>query len=327
MEHEIYDCIIIGAGPAGLAAAIYAARDRYKTLVLERFYPGGQINNTDKIENYPGFECIGGSELIEKITSQAGKFGAQIRPSSEVTSIIKLDNGNIKINCDDKSFITRSLILTPGSTYRKLSVLGEEEFHNAGAGVSYCGICDAPFFQDKKVVAIGGGNTAIEETLHLSKFASEVTLVHRRGEFRAAKILVEELTDKVNKPGSNIKLKLDSIVTAIEGKAKVESVKLQNVKTGEQEDFNCEGVFIFVGMVPNTSFLKGFVRLTDTGFVKCDTTYLRTSVPGVFTAGDCRAGAGKQLATSMGDGVLAAMMLKHYFRDHDWWNRPDGDSP
>ena len=325
MSGKIYDCIIVGCGPAGLGAALYCARDRLKTLVLEKFYPGGQINNTDRIENYPGFDTISGSELIERMMGQATSFGAEIKSGAEVTGINKLDDGNIEISCDEQKFISRVVILTPGSDYRKLGVPGEAEFREAGAGVSYCGTCDAPFFKGKKVLAAGGGNVAVEDTLHLAKFADEVTLVHRRQEFRATRVLVEELMDKVNEPGSNLKLKLDTVITAIEGAGKVESVRFKNVKSGEEEVFSCDGVFIFIGMVPNTQFLKGFVELTDNGFIKCDCAYLRTSVPGVFAAGDCRVGAAMQLATAVGDGVLTAIMMKQYFRDANWWNEEVSD--
>jgi thioredoxin reductase (NADPH) len=322
---DYYDCIIVGAGPAGLAAALYAARDRLKTLVLEKLAPGGQISTTDRIENYPGIERIDGPGLIERMQKQATDFGAEIKTGSEVTALKKLQNGSIEISCDNDKYIARAVILAPGSDYRKLGVPGEEKFRNAGAGVSYCGTCDAPFFKGKKVVAVGGGNTALEETLHLTKFAEKVTLIHRRSEFRATKVLQEELLAKANEPNSNLIIKYNTIATAIEGAEKVRSIKLKNVKTSEEENYPCDGVFIFVGMVPNTSFLKGFVDLTENGFIKCDCAYLRTKIPGVFAAGDCRVGAAMQLATAVGDGVLAAMMLKQYFRDPKWWNEAVSD--
>ncbi len=325
MSEQIYDCIIVGAGPAGLGAALYSARDRFKTVILEKFYPGGQIATTDRIENYPAFDNISGPDLIEKMTNQVTGFGAEIQGGAEVTSLEKLDDGNIKIMCDEDSYIARVVILAPGSSYRKLGVPGEEEFRNAGAGVSYCGTCDAPFFKGRKVVAVGGGNTAIEETLHLAKFAAEVTMVHRRQEFRAARVLTEELMTKVNEPDSNLKLKLDSVVTAIEGEGKVQSVKIKNVKTDKVADFACDGVFIFIGMEPNTGFLKDFVELSEHGFIKCDCAYLRTAVPGVFVAGDCRVGAAMQLVTAVADGVNAAMWMKQYFRDANWWNEAVSD--
>lgn len=322
MDEIIYDVIIIGAGPAGLAAALYTSRDRLKTLILEKLAPGGQIATTDRIENYPGIERIEGPTLIERMQTQVTNFGAEIKTSSEVTKLEKLKNGNITVSCDQDKYTARAVILTPGSSYRKLGVPGEEQFRNAGAGVSYCGTCDAPFFKGKNVVSIGGGNTAVEETLHLAKYAEKVTMIHRRDEFRASKVLVEELLQKAGELNSNLIIKYNTVATAIQGKDRVRSIKLKNVKTNQQKDYPCDGVFIFVGMVPNTDFLKGFVELTDKGFIKCDCACLRTSVPGVFVAGDCRVGAVMQVATAIGDGVVAAMMLKEYYRNPAWWNEP-----
>ncbi len=324
-EAEIYDCIIVGGGPAGLAAALYTARDRLRTLILEKFLPGGQISTTDRIENYPGIERIDGPGLIEQMHKQASTFGAEVKTGSEVTALKKLQNGNIEISCDDHKYIARAVIMAPGSDYRKLGIPGEAEFRNAGAGISYCGTCDAPFFRGKQVVAVGGGNTALEETLHLTKFADKVTIIHRRDEFRATKILAEQIQAKAGEPDSNLIIKYNTVATVIEGRDRVQSVKLKNVKTGQQESCPCDGVFIFIGMVPNTGFLKGFLELTGNGFIKCDCAYLRTSVPGVFAAGDCRIGAAMQLATATGDGVVAAMMMKQYFRDPSWWNEPVSD--
>jgi thioredoxin reductase (NADPH) len=325
MSDAIYDVIIIGAGPAGLGAAVYTARDRLKTLLLEKLMPGGQINNTNRIENYPGFEQIDGPGLIERMQKQVETFGAEIRNGAEVTRLEKQADGHIAVHCDADTYVARAVILAPGSSYRKLGVPGEDEFRNAGAGVSYCGTCDAPFFKGKQVVAVGGGNTALEESIHLAKYADKVTLVHRRDQFRAEKVLVEELMAQVNEARSNLVVKYDTVVTAIEGQGKVQSAHLKNVKTGQEEDYPCDGVFVFVGMVPNTDFLKGFVELTEHGFVRCDCAYLRTSVPGVFTAGDCRIGATMQLVTAVADGVNAAMMLKQYFRDPNWWSTAVND--
>lgn len=322
---EKYDCIIVGAGPAGLAAALYTSRDRLKTLILEKFIPGGQIGNTDRIENYPGIERIDGPGLIERMQKQALNFGTKIKTAAEVTALKRLQDGTIEVSCDKNKLFARAVILAPGSDYRRLGVPGEEEFRSAGAGVSYCGTCDAPFFKSKSVIAVGGGNTALEETLHLTKFARKVTLIHRRDEFRATKVLAEELLQKAAEPNSNLIVKYSTVATAIEGEGKVRSVRLKNVKTGIEENYPCDGIFIFIGMVPNTGFLKGFVEMTGNGFIKCDCAYLRTNVPGVFVAGDCRVGAAMQLATATGDGVVAAMMLKQYFRDPNWWNEPVSD--
>ncbi len=317
---EIYDVIIVGAGPAGLAAALYAGRDRLKVLVLDKMIPGGQINNTDRIENFPGHINISGPELVEKLQTQATNFGAEIRQLSEVTGMEKREDGLIKVivKGGKEELLTKSVILSPGSDYRKLGVPGEEEFRQAGGGVSYCGTCDGPFFRDKVVVAVGGGNTACEEAVHLTKFAKKVYLIHRRQEFRAQKVLQEEVMEKVGE--GKIELVLDTVVTEICGEGHVEYVKTKNVKSGQEGQIECDGVFIFVGMIPNTGFLKGFVELDEAGFVKCEMMYLRTSVEGVFVAGDCRIGAGKQLATSCGDGVNVALALKYYLKDPKWWH-------
>jgi len=324
MENQ-YECIIVGGGPAGLAAGLYTGRDKVKTLMIEKFMPGGQINNTNRIENYPGIVRIVGPGLIEQMKKQVEKYSVEIKNGAEVTRLEKQSSGEIVVHCDKEKFTAKSVILAPGSDYRKLGISGEDEFREAGAGISYCGTCDAPFFKGKKVLAVGGGNTALEETLHLTKFAAEVTLIHRRDEFRADRVLVEELQEKLNEPDSNLKVKYSTVATAIEGEDKVQSVKLKNVKTEQQEEFPCEGVFIFIGMVPNTGFLKDSVELTEKGFIKCDCAYLRTSMQGVFVAGDCRVGAAMQLATAVGDGVNCAMMLKNYFRDPDWWNTQISD--
>jgi thioredoxin reductase (NADPH) len=319
MTEQIWDCIIVGAGPAGLGAAIYAARDRYKTVLLEKFAPGGQINTTDRIENYPGYASISGPDLTEKMFAQATAFGTDLRPGAEVSAIIRRPDGLIEVAADKDKFLGRAVILAPGSSYRHLDIPGEEEFRNAGAGVSYCGTCDAPFFKGKTVIAVGGGNTAVEDTLHLCKFAAKVIMVHRRAEFRATQVLVEELMAKVNQPNSNLTLKLDSTIAEIKGAGKVEKAVVKNLKTQAQEEIPCDGVFIFVGMVPNTAFLKGSVELTDAGFIRCEPAYLRTAIPGVFAAGDCRTGAAMQLVTAVADGVNAAIRMKQFLRDPNWW--------
>ena len=325
MPDTVYDVIVVGAGPAGLGAALYTARARFRTLVLEKMIPGGQIYNTDRIENYPGISRIDGPSLIDQMQKQVESFGAELKTTSEVKHLEKLPDGRLALHCEEARYLGRAVVLAVGSHYRKLGVPGEDEFRNAGAGVSYCGTCDAPFFRDKEVVSIGGGNTAVEETLHLLRYVKKATLIHRRDQFRADKVLVEELLAKANEPNSNLIIKYNTIATAIQGHGKVQSVRLKHAKTGEQEDYPCDGAFIFVGMVPNTAFLKGILELTDQGFIACDCAYLRTPIPGVFAAGDCRVGAAMQLATAIGDGVNAAMMIKQYFRDPSWWNKPVSD--
>ncbi len=323
-EQREYDVAIIGGGPAGLAAALYTARDRFRTVVLDKMLPGGQINDTDRIENYPGHIKISGPDLVARMVEQCTNFGAEIRQLAEVTGIERLDDRRCVIGIGDEGerIAARSVILTPGSRYRHLGVQGEEEFRSAGAGVSYCGTCDAPFFEGKTVVSVGGGNTALEETIHLAKFAAKVYLVHRRREFRGDAVLVEELKDLIER-GGNIELVLDTIVTSIEGEKRVGYVRTKDLRTAAEGRIDCDGVFVFIGTVPNTDFLRGFVELDETGHIQCDPWCLCTSQRGVFTAGDCRVGNVAQLATACGDGVAAAMRVKRYLKDPGWWKSLD----
>lgn len=320
---EEYDVIIVGAGPAGLAAGLYAARDRYRTLLLEKNgLPGGQIMLTDNIENYPGWPKIGGTELIEKMKEQTEGFGATVKAGLAVDSLKKLDDGRIEVGVNDgeAKFIGRAVILAPGSDYKKLGVPGEEQFRQAGK-VSYCATCDGAFYRDKHVLAVGGGNTAVQDAIYLaSRFCKKVTLIHRREEFRAQKVVVEELLEQAKK---NIDVKLpyvlEEIVPSADG-SQIKHAKIKNVKTGQIEQLAVDGVFIFVGMLPNTAFVKEFVPLNELGYIPADPVTMKTIVPGVFVAGDCRHQAAMQLATACADGVIAAMMLKDYFRDPTSWN-------
>jgi thioredoxin reductase (NADPH) len=323
MANDLYDVIIVGGGPAGLAAALYAARDRYSTLILEKLAPGGQIATTDRIENYPGFKQISGPDLVQQMQDQATGFGAEVKTGSPATALTRNDDRTLTIAVDDgqQQFRGRAVILAMGSDYRHLGVPGEEEFRNAGAGVSYCGTCDAPFFKGKDVVAVGGGNSAVEETLHLAKFTRKVYLVHRRDQFRATRVLVDELMAKAQKQG--IELVLSSVVESIQGQGKVERIVTRNVKTNQPRVIDADGIFIFIGHVPNTGWLQGSgVEINERGFIVCDPVWLRTAVPGVFVAGDCRIAAAMQLVTAAADGVVAALMLRSWFADPAWWTRP-----
>ncbi len=322
-EAEVYDVIIAGAGPAAFAAALYTTRDRYKTLVLEKSgLPGGQIMLTNEIENYPGYESITGPDLIAHMQKQVENFGANVTILAEVTAMTRREDGllAVEVNAGETTYLGRAVILCPGSDYRQLGVPGENELREA-TRVSYCATCDGPFYRDKHILAVGGGNTAVEDTIYLAeRFTSKVTLVHRREEFRAQQILIEELYRKA--PEHNIDVKLPYVLTEIvadaEGK-EIDHVKLKNVKTEQIEQLKVDGVFIFAGMIPNTKWLDGIVELTPEGYIRCDCQTLQTSMPGVFVAGDCRAGAAMQLATACADGVVAAMMLKQYYRDPAAW--------
>jgi len=324
-EQQVHDVIIVGAGPAGLAAALYAARDRYDTLILERQgLPGGQIMLTQRVENYPGWETIAGPELIEHQKNQVEQFGGRIAAGKAVDTLRRRDDGliELQVNGGEETFLAKAVILSPGSDYRRLGVPGEDELRQAGK-VSYCATCDGAFFRGKHVLCVGGGNTAVEDTAYLAKrFVAKATLIHRRREFRAQKILVEELMETAKH--KDIEIKLPYVLEQIVGNAdnsEIDHVRIRNVETDRTEDLKVDGVFIFVGMAPNTAFLRDVVQVNEAGYVACDPVTMKTSLPGVFVAGDCRQDAAMQLVTACADGVIAAMQLKHYFRDPSSWDK------
>jgi len=327
-DEQVYDVIIVGGGPAGLAAALYTARDRYRTLILEKNgLVGGQILLTENIENYPGWEKVTGPGLIEHQQNQVKSFGAEIGVNKAVSAMARRDDGTIEleINGGEETLAARAVILSPGSDYRQLGVPGENELRQAGK-VSYCATCDGAFYRDKHVLIVGGGNTAVEDAIYLAtRFVAKATMIHRRTEFRAQKVLVEELYEAAEQ--RDIDIKLPYVLTEIVGDgdgAEIDHVKIRNVQTDRVEQFRVDGVFIFVGMIPNTKWLRGALRMNQAGYVACDCTTLKTSMPGVFVAGDCRQHAAMQLATACADGVVAAMQIKEYFRDPDSWpSAPD----
>ncbi len=319
----IRDVIIIGGGPAGLAAALYAARDRYDTLILEKNgLPGGQIMLTEAVENYPGWLSIAGPELIEQQRKQAENFGAEIVVNQAVTRLGRQDDGTlcVETNNGETAHRARAVILSPGSDYRKLGVPGEDALRQMGK-VSYCGTCDGAFYRDKEILTVGGGNTAVEDTVYLAqRFARKTTIIHRRLEFRAQKVLVEDLHETAKDKDLHIKLPyvLEEIVPTADG-AEIDHCRLRNVDTGDIEQITVDGVFIFVGMAPNTQWLRGSVAIDENGYIQADPVTMRTNVPGVFVAGDCRTRAAMQLATATADGVVAAMQLKEYYRNPEAW--------
>jgi thioredoxin reductase (NADPH) len=303
VSSDLYDCIIVGGGPSALAAAIYAGRGELRTLVLERSALGGQVALTHAIENYPGFpEGVSGPDLTKLMTQQAERFGAKI-VLAEVTDA-RLE-GDVKVVLTDgETYRARTVVLAMGADPKKLEVPGEQELR--GRGVSYCGTCDASFFRQKKVVVVGGGDTALKEALYIAKYAKEVLLVHRRQEFRAEKSYQTEL-----RADPKISLMLDCVVTRINGKEKVESVETRNVKSGESQTIACDGVFIFVGTIPNTAFLKEVFGDEAGGNIETDVNMM-TRVPGIFATGDVRKYSYRQVATAVGEGTTAAMAAEHW---------------
>jgi thioredoxin reductase (NADPH) len=298
-----YDVAIIGAGPAGLSAGVYCARAKLSTVIIEKMYPGGQAALTDKIENYPGFaEGISGVELTENMKAQAENFGAKIL-NGDVENIKKQD-GKFTVLLKNENIEADSVIVASGARSRKLGIEAEDKF--VGRGISYCATCDGAFYRDSHVLMVGGGDTAIEEALFLTRFASKIYVVHRRDQLRATKILQERAF-----MNEKIEFIWDSVVDDIKGDGMVKEAVIKNLKTGEKRILPVEGVFVAIGWVPNTSFAKDLLKLNDSGYVITD-EYMATNVPGLFAAGDVREKPLRQVVTAVADGAVAAVSVEKY---------------
>lgn len=300
-----YDIIIIGGGAAGFTAGLYAARDRCRALLLERFSAGGQVLNCPHIENYPGFpDGVAGYTLGPLLQQQATNMGLEMQ-LAEVHNIA-LDGAMKVLQTDDGEVRTRALIIATGSSFSKLNIPGEEELN--GKGVSHCASCDGAFFMDQPVVVIGGGDAALDEGVHLTEYVSSVTVVHRGAELSACRLLRERA-----QANEKLTFRFNTVVTAIEGSDEVQRVRLADVKTGEQSQLDVTGAFIFIGLTPNTQFLSGVVPLNEKGQIVTDLS-MCTSVPGIFAAGDVRAESSRQLVSAAGDGATAALAAVRYVR-------------
>jgi thioredoxin reductase (NADPH) len=298
-----WDVVIVGAGPAGLAAALYTGRARLSTVVLEKGFPGGQILLTDWVENYPGFPAgVAPFELMESFRKQAETFGARIE-SDEALAIARSGDSFI-LKGHEREYQARAVILASGSAYRRLGVPGEERL--IGSGVSYCATCDGPFFTGSDIAVVGGGDNALKEALFLTRFARTLTLIHRRDKFRGEKIYQERVA-----ANEKIRVLFDTVVDSVEGAAKVESLAIRNTKTGAASSLDVMGLFVSIGTEAQTGFVKGFLELNEWGQVKVDAD-MRSSVPGVFAAGDVSDACPKQIATAVGTGVHAALSVQEY---------------
>jgi len=298
---------VVGAGPAGLTAGIYAGRAGLSVVIFEKVYPGGQLATTDTIENFPGIiEPVGGLDLAERMKVQAVKYGAEIE-QEEVIGIENSEDPDDRkiVRAKDSSILAMSVIIATGASPRKLGVPGEERFW--GRGMSSCATCDGRFYKDKEVVVVGGGEAAVKGSLFLTRFASKITLVHRRGRLRASQFLQKRLfavSDKVN-------LRWNSVVTEILGEQKVEAVSIRDLNTEETDVIHCDGVFVFVGLTPNSVFLRNYLKTDDAGYIITDEN-MATSVKGVFACGDVRKKLLRQVVTACGDGATAAFAAQQY---------------
>lgn len=305
---KVYDVAIIGGGPAGLAAGLYASRSKMSAVIIEKGKWGGQASTTEELENYPGsIERPTGPKLMQRMKGQAEAFGTELL-KDEVTGFDMSDKVRVLKLASGTELKTRTIIIATGAQPTLLGAPGELELR--GKGVSYCATCDADFFTELEVLVVGGGDAAVEEAIYLTKFADKVTIVHRRNEFRAAKSIVEKA-----KANEKINIIWDTVVEEIYGDGIVEGAKLKNVKTGEITDFRTDGVFVFVGIKPISELFKGMVDMNEKGYVKADEE-MRTSTPGVFAAGDVRVKALRQVITAAADGAMAAVAAEKYIESN-----------
>jgi thioredoxin reductase (NADPH) len=306
MQSVDFDLVIIGGGPAGLTAGLYAARARLNVLLIEKVAIGGQLLATEGIENYPGFpERTSGVELTLQMAEQVKRFDLNVE-DNEVMAL-DLSEPLKKITLSDRTINTHAIVIASGASPKKLNVPGEDRFY--GKGVSFCSTCDGPFYRDRVVAAVGGGDTAVQESLFLTKFAKKVYLIHRRNQFRAQKILQERAFDN-----DRIEIIWDSVLTGINGSTGVEKITVQNVKTGDTKELAVDACFIWIGIRPNTEFLGNTIKVDEFGFILADSN-MATSVPGVFVAGDVRHTPLRQIATAIGDAAMAAYSAEHYLEN------------
>ena len=317
-----YDLIIIGGGPAGMTAAIYASREGADVLLIERSGLGGQAGLTVGLDNFPGFpEGISGQEFSERVAQQARRFNVEILQAVDVERLAMEEGYHEVYTSDGRHYHSRVVLIATGASYRRLEVPGEDDY--IGAGIHFCATCDGPFYKGaKEIVVVGGGNSAVEEGLHLTSFADKVIMLVRGDRLTASRVAIE----KVNEPGSRVEVRYHTVVEALEGTdSRLEAVKICNQLTGEMEELHPSAAFIFIGQVPNASFLDGYARLDPYGFVLtghdlshahdiAEPLPFETSVPGIFAAGDVRHGSTKQVASAVGEGAAASISIREFLR-------------
>jgi thioredoxin reductase (NADPH) len=300
---EKHDLIIVGGGPAGLTAGLYAARSRIDTLLLEKLIPGGQVLTTAWVENYPGFEeGVSGPDLIAKMEKQARRFGLKVE--MRLVEKITLDGDQKMVLADEEEYLTKAVIVASGAESQLLGVPGEKELK--GRGVSYCATCDGPFFQEREVVVVGGGDAAVEEAIYLTRFAKRVRIIHRRDQLRATKLVQERALSN-----SKVEVVWDTVVTRINGENFVQSVDVKNVRTGQESSLDVAGVFMYVGVKPNSELFDFEIETDERGYLRTDDR-MRTSVEGIYAVGDVRSKLLRQIVTAAGEGATAAFAVEKY---------------
>jgi thioredoxin reductase (NADPH) len=304
---QYYDLIVVGSGPTGLTAALYAAREGLDVLVIERSGVGGQVGVTERLDNFPGFpDGIGGSEFADRLALQARRFGVEILQAQEVISLRSEEETRYVRTADNAEYGARAVLLASGSAYRRLAVPGEDDF--IGAGIHFCATCDGPFYKGEEVVVIGSGNSAGEESIFLTRFASHVTILMRGEQMTASKLVIDKVQEN-----KQITVRPNVEIVEFQGENKLNNIIIRDRITNKTEAFHAKGVFVFIGLLPNTQWLPPEIRRDERQFITTDLT-LATSVPGIFAAGDVRAGSTKQAASAAGEGATAALMIREYLK-------------
>ena len=308
-SRSFYDLIVVGSGPAGLTAALYAAREGLDVLVVERGSPGGQTGVTDRLDNFPGFpDGISGNEFASRLVQQAERFGAELLRATEASGIRDHGGSPCLQTASGREYAARSILLSGGSTDRRLNIPGEDDL--IGAGVHFCATCDGPFYRDRHVAVIGGGNSAGEESLFLTRFAERVTLLVRREVMTASQLVIDKVLGH-----PKIETRFNIEATEFVGNGSLRSIRLRDTATSESDELECAAAFLFIGLSPNTDWLPDSIARDDRGFITTGAN-LETSLPGVFAAGDLRAGSTKQAASAVGEGATAALMIRDYLNRH-----------
>ncbi|MFB3118948.1 MAG: FAD-dependent oxidoreductase, partial [Stenotrophomonas maltophilia] len=304
-SQDFYDLIVVGAGPAGLTAALYAAREGMSTLLIDRSAVGGQAGITEAIDNYPGFpEGVGGAELVDRMKAQAIRFGVEVLQAQDIKSVAVDGQYRSVATASGDEYCASAILVSPGTTYRRLNVAGEDDF--IGAGIHFCATCDGPFYKDKELIVVGGGNSGLQEGLFLTRFAKKVTVLEVGERLGGSQVLQDKV---MNHPAMEVRLQ--TTVEEFKGEGRLSGVVIRDLKSGQTEELHPDGVFVFIGLQPNTAFLRDTLDLDRWGFIETGNN-LETSIKGIFAAGDARQGSTKQVVSATGEGATAALMIRQY---------------